>query len=150
MTIPFQVKYCQYGFDLKADSVCVNPYHYERVVSPGIDLSGLTLHPSSMPGFPKEEDHSGLGWGMDLDRDSNPWVDPSERGPPPGAMIPGTSGMALGAPPPPPPGAVHPGMAPGTPNAVPPPGSQVSTATNVASNGASTLGSGQGKNSFPL
>ena len=87
---------------------------------------------------------------MDLDRDSNPWVDPSERGPPPGAMIPGTSGMALGAPPPPPPGAVHPGMAPGTPNAVPPPGSQVSTTTNVASNGASTLGSGQGKNSFPL
>eukprot|EP00093_Oithona_nana_P008124 08124.XXX_447164_447766_1 [CDS] Oithona nana genome sequencing. len=22
-----QVKYCQFGFDLKADSVCVNPYH---------------------------------------------------------------------------------------------------------------------------
>ena len=35
-----QVKYCQYAFDLKADSVCVNPYHYERLVSPGIDLSG--------------------------------------------------------------------------------------------------------------
>ncbi|RWS01756.1 mothers against decapentaplegic 4-like isoform X3 [Dinothrombium tinctorium] len=33
------VKYCQYAFDLKCDSVCVNPYHYERVVSPGIDLS---------------------------------------------------------------------------------------------------------------
>lgn len=37
------VKYCQFAFDLKCDSVCVNPYHYERVVSPGIDLSGLTL-----------------------------------------------------------------------------------------------------------
>ncbi|KAJ8311418.1 hypothetical protein KUTeg_010773 [Tegillarca granosa] len=36
-------KYCQYAFDLKQDCVCVNPYHYERVVSPGIDLSGLTI-----------------------------------------------------------------------------------------------------------
>uniref|UniRef100_V5HDK2 Mothers against decapentaplegic homolog n=1 Tax=Ixodes ricinus TaxID=34613 RepID=V5HDK2_IXORI len=34
------VKYCQYAFDLKCDSVCVNPYHYERVVSPGIDVFG--------------------------------------------------------------------------------------------------------------
>ncbi|CAH1252166.1 SMAD4 [Branchiostoma lanceolatum] len=43
------VKYCQYAFDLKADSVCVNPYHYERVVSPGIDLSGLTLQHTAPP-----------------------------------------------------------------------------------------------------
>jgi hypothetical protein len=28
---------------VQADSVCVNPYHYERVVSPGIDLSGLSI-----------------------------------------------------------------------------------------------------------
>ncbi|XP_059142967.1 mothers against decapentaplegic homolog 4-like isoform X4 [Physella acuta] len=38
------VKFCQFAFDLKQDSVCINPYHYERVVSPGIDLSGLSLH----------------------------------------------------------------------------------------------------------
>lgn len=37
------LKICKYAFDLKCDSVCINPYHYERVVSPGIDLSGLTL-----------------------------------------------------------------------------------------------------------
>lgn len=41
------IKGCQFAFDLKQDSVCVNPYHYERVVSPGIDLSGLTLSGSS-------------------------------------------------------------------------------------------------------
>ena len=27
--------FCQYAFDLKCESVCINPYHYERVVSPG-------------------------------------------------------------------------------------------------------------------
>uniref|UniRef100_A0A8D0GHD7 MH1 domain-containing protein n=1 Tax=Sphenodon punctatus TaxID=8508 RepID=A0A8D0GHD7_SPHPU len=31
--------HCRYAFDLKYDSVCVNPYHYERVASPGIGLS---------------------------------------------------------------------------------------------------------------
>ncbi|XP_064595966.1 mothers against decapentaplegic homolog 4-like [Liolophura sinensis] len=44
------VKYCQFAFDLKQDSVCVNPYHYERVVSPGIDLSGLTLQHTAPTG----------------------------------------------------------------------------------------------------
>ena len=47
-----QVKYCQYAFDLKADSVCVNPYHYERVVSPGIDLTGLSIQVSSTSRHP--------------------------------------------------------------------------------------------------
>ncbi|XP_076261897.1 mothers against decapentaplegic homolog 4-like isoform X1 [Rhynchophorus ferrugineus] len=51
------VKYCQFAFDLKCDSVCVNPYHYERVVSPGIDLSGLTLQ----AGAPRMKDEYAAG-----------------------------------------------------------------------------------------
>ncbi|XP_018913886.1 mothers against decapentaplegic homolog 4 isoform X2 [Bemisia tabaci] len=41
------LKFCQYAFDLKCDSVCVNPYHYERVVSPSIDIAGLSLYGSN-------------------------------------------------------------------------------------------------------
>lgn len=37
------VKFCQFAFDLKCDSVCVNPYHYERVVSPGIGTFTINL-----------------------------------------------------------------------------------------------------------
>uniref|UniRef100_A0AAQ4PJC4 Mothers against decapentaplegic homolog n=1 Tax=Gasterosteus aculeatus aculeatus TaxID=481459 RepID=A0AAQ4PJC4_GASAC len=40
------VTFCQFAFDLKYDSVCVNPYHYERVASL-VDLS--LLCPSSGP-----------------------------------------------------------------------------------------------------
>lgn len=61
-------KYCQFAFDLKCDSVCVNPYHYERVVSPGIDLSGLTLQ--SGPSRIVKDEYSAGGTipsGMDLD-----------------------------------------------------------------------------------
>ncbi|XP_052744455.1 mothers against decapentaplegic homolog 4 isoform X1 [Bicyclus anynana] len=61
------VKFCQFAFDLKCDSVCVNPYHYERVVSPGIDLSGLTLQPGPSR-LVKDEYTAGLsGNGMDMD-----------------------------------------------------------------------------------
>ena len=42
------LKICKFAFDLKCDSVCINPYHYDRVVSPGIDLSGLTLQQTGM------------------------------------------------------------------------------------------------------
>lgn len=114
-----QVKYCQYAFDLKADSVCVNPYHYERVVSPGIDLSGLTLHPGTMPGYPKDEDRWGAAAstsagssGMDLDRGDH-WSNEgasSSSGPP----NPGGPSSSL---------QQHPSSA-GAPNAVAPPGSQ--------------------------
>ncbi|KAG9354978.1 hypothetical protein JZ751_001691 [Albula glossodonta] len=51
------VKYCQFAFDLKCDSVCVNPYHYERVVSPGIDLSGLTLTSSGPAGLMVKDEY---------------------------------------------------------------------------------------------
>lgn len=67
------VKYCQFAFDLKCDSVCVNPYHYERVVSPGIDLSGLTLQ-SGPSRLVKDECTSGgpvPGSSMEVENEMN-------------------------------------------------------------------------------
>lgn len=61
------MKYCAFAFDLKCDSVCVNPYHYERVVSPGIDLSGLSLQ-SGPSRLVKDEYSAGpLVGGMEID-----------------------------------------------------------------------------------
>ncbi|KAF5283578.1 hypothetical protein FQA39_LY17280 [Lamprigera yunnana] len=62
------VKYCQFAFDLKCDSVCVNPYHYERVVSPGIDLSGLTLQ-SGPSRLVKDEYSAGAPSGNSMEVD---------------------------------------------------------------------------------
>lgn len=88
------VKYCQFAFDLKADSVCVNPYHYERVVSPGIDLSGLSIQ--GYPGLAKNEDE--YNWNvntMDVDRDNAQTI---AHHPGQWPSIPGAPGMPSGPP----------------------------------------------------
>lgn len=119
-----QVKYCQYAFDLKADSVCVNPYHYERVVSPGIDLTGLSIQ--GYHGLAKEEDRI---W-MELDREHgrglvhHPGHPLGWPGLPPPDGLPGPPNPL---PPPAPsnllsPSSQTPQTLAGDPNGVPPPG----------------------------
>jgi MAD (mothers against decapentaplegic) family protein 4 len=36
---------CAYPFDLKLDNVCVNPYHYQRVISPGFGKTWIFFGP---------------------------------------------------------------------------------------------------------
>lgn len=81
------MKYCQFAFDLKCDSVCVNPYHYERVVSPGIDLSGLSLQ-SGPSRIVKDEYTAGsvVTGAMDIDNSDMGTIQhhPNPIGPPQG------------------------------------------------------------------
>lgn len=50
------VKFCQFAFDLKYDSVCVNPYHYERVASPA--TAGKQTHSHSSEETPQRLIHT--------------------------------------------------------------------------------------------
>lgn len=120
------VKYCQFAFDLKCDSVCVNPYHYERVVSPGIDLSSLTIGhslgsgPSSVRIVKDEYDfdgphsHSSIETGHGMQTIQHP---PSSACPPPSEpfsspnRLPPAEASTSGAAPP------FPAMGAGTPGA---------------------------------
>lgn len=147
-----QVKYCQFAFDLKADSVCVNPYHYERVVSPGIDLAGLTLHPSAMTGFPGQDPDDrrmpgpGPGdWGARMEMRS-PWGEgggPPHPGgggglpPPPGAGGPPITTSGGPHQPPPPPMGLPPMPPGGPPNSGTPSGETNTAAAAAASQGSS-------------
>lgn len=37
---------CEYAFHTKKDEVCVNPYHYQRVETPGMTTSGANISSS--------------------------------------------------------------------------------------------------------
>ncbi|XP_058979395.1 mothers against decapentaplegic homolog 4 isoform X2 [Musca domestica] len=92
------VKYCAFAFDLKCDSVCVNPYHYERVVSPGIDLSGLSLQSGPSRHVKDEYSAGPLVGGMDIDGNDIGTIQhhPSQMVGPPGGGYGYPQGPAVG------------------------------------------------------
>ncbi|KAL6109888.1 smad4 [Pungitius sinensis] len=50
------VTFCQFAFDLKYDSVCVNPYHYERVASPAAAGPASLIKEEFMQDSPPQSD----------------------------------------------------------------------------------------------
>lgn len=124
------VKYCQYAFDLKADSVCVNPYHYERVVSPGIDLTGLSIQNyAGLKADPEYMRSISASGSMEID---NQTVNHQWGGAPPGSRpVP----HPLGLHPPQPPGTSS--NPPSVSGSLPPP-SSAQTQNGVGSEGPSS------------
>uniref|UniRef100_A0A1I8ARA2 MH1 domain-containing protein n=1 Tax=Steinernema glaseri TaxID=37863 RepID=A0A1I8ARA2_9BILA len=54
------VPHCTSAFDMKTDSVCINPFHYERIQSPPVGLGGFDMNPGlGVPG--PGPSNSGLG-----------------------------------------------------------------------------------------
>ncbi|KAM6330924.1 LOW QUALITY PROTEIN: mothers against decapentaplegic homolog 4-like [Alca torda] len=47
------LRFCRFAFGLKRDSVCVNPYHYERLPAPPV---GLSIHSPVPPPCPLKEE----------------------------------------------------------------------------------------------
>uniref|UniRef100_A0A3B5PQ89 Mothers against decapentaplegic homolog n=1 Tax=Xiphophorus maculatus TaxID=8083 RepID=A0A3B5PQ89_XIPMA len=67
-------KFCRFAFDLKYDSVCVNPYHYERVAAPA--CTGNTHRPPSGPQAVIKEEFLQDCLQLDLPPPSDPYAQP--------------------------------------------------------------------------